>query len=95
MGWSAGKGLGAQGTGMTAPVATELYVQGVGLGAQGSKVGDAVQEASRNTRGRYDEFLEKTKDLARERYEKMQQGEQARGVIDSVTAGRARARIVD
>ncbi|EAS31865.1 RNA-binding protein [Coccidioides immitis RS] len=76
MGWSAGKGLGAQGTGMTAPVATELYVQGVGLGAQGSKVGDAVQEASRNTRGRYDEFLEKTKDLARERYEKMQQGEQ-------------------
>ncbi|WEW60280.1 hypothetical protein PRK78_005765 [Emydomyces testavorans] len=73
MGWSAGSGLGAQGTGMTAPVATDLYVQGVGLGAQGSKVGDAVQEGGRNTRGRYDEFLEKTKDLARERYERMKQ----------------------
>lgn len=71
MGWSAGTGLGAQGTGMTAPVTTELYAQGVGLGAQGSKIGDAVQEAGRNTRGRYDEFLEKTRDLARERYEMM------------------------
>ncbi|EEP83019.1 conserved hypothetical protein [Uncinocarpus reesii 1704] len=75
MGWSAGTGLGAQGTGMTAPVTTELYAQGVGLGAQGSKVGDAIQEAGRNTRGRYDEFLEKTKDLARERYERMNHGE--------------------
>ena len=71
MGWSAGSGLGAQGTGITAPVATDLYVQGVGLGAQGGKVGDAVEEAGRNTRGRYDEFLEKTKDNARERYERM------------------------
>ena len=71
MGWSAGTGLGAQGTGMTAPVQQELYVQGVGLGAQGGKVGDAVEEAGRNTRGRYDEFLEKTRDNARERYERM------------------------
>jgi hypothetical protein len=71
MGWSAGAGLGAQGTGVTAPIATEVYAQGVGLGAQGSKLGDASEEASRNTRGRYDEFLEKTKDKARERYERM------------------------
>lgn len=71
MGWSAGAGLGAQGTGVTAPIATEVYAQGVGLGAQGGKLGDAVNEANRNTRGRYDEFLEKTKDLARERYERM------------------------
>ncbi|PGH00049.1 hypothetical protein AJ79_08320 [Helicocarpus griseus UAMH5409] len=71
MGWSTGSGLGAEGSGMTAPIATDLYVQGVGLGAQGSKVGDAVQEAGRNTRGRYDEFLEKTKETARERYERM------------------------
>lgn len=35
MGWSAGEGLGAQGTGMTAPISTDMYVQGVGLGAQG------------------------------------------------------------
>ncbi|OAX83643.1 hypothetical protein ACJ72_01992 [Emergomyces africanus] len=71
MGWSAGSGLGAEGSGITAPIATDLYVQGVGLGAQGGKVGDAVQEAGRNTRGRYDDFLEKTKETARERYERM------------------------
>lgn len=71
MGWSAGSGLGAQGTGMTAPIATEVYAQGVGLGAQGSKLGDAVEEAGRNTRGRYDEFLEKTRQTARERYERL------------------------
>ncbi|KAM5463492.1 hypothetical protein MauCBS54593_007486 [Microsporum audouinii] len=71
MGWSAGSGLGAEGTGMKQPVPTDLYVQGVGLGAQGSKIGDAVREAGRNTRGRYDEFLEKTREHARERYERM------------------------
>ena len=69
MGWSAGSGLGAQGTGMTAPIATEVYAQGVGLGAQGSKIGDAAEEAGRNTRNRYDEFLEKTRQTARDRYE--------------------------
>ncbi|PLB34888.1 putative G-patch domain protein [Aspergillus candidus] len=72
MGWSAGSGLGAQGTGMTAPIATEVYAQGVGLGAQGSKLGDAAEEAGRNTRGRYDEFLQKTRQTARDRYDKME-----------------------
>lgn len=71
MGWSAGSGLGAQGTGATAPIATEVYAQGVGLGAQGGKLGDAVEEAGRNTRGRYDEFLEKTRETARQRYDQM------------------------
>ena len=71
MGWSAGKGLGAQGTGMTAPIATDMYVQGVGLGAQGGKLGDAVDEAERNTKGGYSEFLERTKDKAKERFESM------------------------
>lgn len=71
MGWSAGTGLGAQGTGMTTPIATEVYAQGVGLGAQGSKIGDAAEEAGRNTRNRYDEFLEKTKQTARDRYEQI------------------------
>lgn len=71
MGWSAGEGLGAQGTGMTAPIATEMYVQGVGLGAQGGKVGDAVEEAERNTKGGYSEFLERTRDKAKERFESM------------------------
>ena len=71
MGWSAGEGLGAQGTGMTAPIATDMYVQGVGLGAQGGKIGDAADEADRNTKGRYSEFLERTKDKAKERFERM------------------------
>ncbi|CAG8936531.1 unnamed protein product [Penicillium salamii] len=71
MGWSEGTGLGAQGTGVIEPIATEVYAQGVGLGAQGGKLGDASEEAARNTRGRYDEFLEKTKNAARQRYEEM------------------------
>ena len=71
MGWSAGEGLGAQGTGMVAPLTTDMYVQGVGLGAQGGKLGDAADEAERNTRGGYEEFLERTKDKAKERFERM------------------------
>jgi hypothetical protein len=70
MGWS-GTGLGAQETGMTAPIATEVYAQGVGLGAQGSKLGEASEEAARNTRNRYDEFLEKARQTARDRYDQM------------------------
>jgi len=71
MGWAAGEGLGAQGTGMTAPIATEMYVQGVGLGAEGGKVGDAVVEAERNTRGDYGEFLRQTRERAKERFERL------------------------
>lgn len=71
MGWL-GSGLGAQESGMTAPIATEVYAQGVGLGAQGSKLGEASEEAGRNTRGRYDEFVEKAKQTARDRYERME-----------------------
>lgn len=71
MGWSEGSGLGAQGTGVTAPIATELYAQGVGLGAKGSKIGDAAEEAGRKTSGRRDEFLEKTKENARQRFDEL------------------------
>ncbi|MCJ1293595.1 hypothetical protein MMC34_005150 [Xylographa carneopallida] len=71
MGWAAGEGLGARGSGMMAPIATEMYVQGVGLGAEGGKVGDAVQEAERNTKGGYSDFLDRTKDKAKERYERL------------------------
>ena len=71
MGWAAGEGLGATGKGMTAPIATEMYVQGVGLGAQGGKMGDAVEEAERNTKGGYEGFLERTRDKAKERFEKL------------------------
>ncbi|KAI9819274.1 MAG: hypothetical protein M1827_007431 [Pycnora praestabilis] len=71
MGWAAGEGLGAKGTGMVAPIATEMYIQGVGLGAQGGKVGDAVDEAARLTKGGYGGFLERTRDRAKERFEGM------------------------
>lgn len=71
MGWTEGSGLGAQGTGVTEPIPTEVYAQGVGLGAPGSRLGEATEEAGRNTRGRYEEFLERTRDTARQRYEDM------------------------
>lgn len=71
MGWTAGEGLGAQGTGMTSAIQTDLYTQGVGLGAEGGKIGDAVEEAQRNTKGTYQDFIDKTRDRAKERYDAM------------------------
>jgi RNA-binding protein 5/10 len=71
MGWTAGEGLGAEGKGRTEAITTDLYTQGVGLGAQGGKVGDAIEEAQRQTRGTYAEFLNKTRDKAKERFESM------------------------
>ena len=69
-GWSAGQGLGAGG-GVTAPIDQSLYASGVGLGHESSKKGDAVEEASRMTKNDRGEFLEKTRELARKRYEQM------------------------
>ncbi|KAK5236340.1 hypothetical protein LTR47_002291 [Exophiala xenobiotica] len=71
MGYTAGQGLGASGEGMTTPISQDIYVAGVGLGAQGGKVGDAVAEAERNTKGRYEDFAEKTREGARERYSRL------------------------
>lgn len=71
MGWTAGEGLGAQGTGRTEAISTELYAQRVGLGAQGGKVGDAIQEANRSTGGSYADFVSRAKDKAKERFEQM------------------------
>ena len=72
MGWQAGQGLGAQSTGMTAAIATDMYAQGVGLGAEGGKIGNAVEEAGRNTGGDYKEFVSRTRDKAKERYRNME-----------------------
>ena len=71
MGWTAGEGLGAQGEGRTQAINTELYAPGVGLGAEGSRLGDAAEEAARKTRNNFSDFVEKTKDKARERFEKL------------------------
>ena len=56
---------------MTAPISQDVYVAGVGLGAQGGKLGDAVKEAERNTKGDYGGFLEETRKRAKERYDRM------------------------
>lgn len=71
MGYIPGAGLGATGTGATAPIAQDVYAAGVGLGAQGGRLGDAVTEAERNTKGDYGEFLAKTREGARERWERL------------------------
>lgn len=71
MGWTAGEGLGAQGTGRKDAIVTESYVQGVGLGAVGGKIGDAIEEADRSTRASYADFVSKSKDKAKERFHGM------------------------
>ena len=71
MGWTAGQGLGAEGTGRTEAISTDLYAPGVGLGAEGGKVGDAAEEAAKKTGGTYASFVRDTKDKARARFEKL------------------------
>ena len=56
---------------MTAPISQDVYAAGVGLGAQGGRLGDAVKEAARRTKDDYSGFAEKTRETARERYNRM------------------------
>lgn len=70
MGWTAGVGLGASGDGRTEAVGAEVYVPGVGLGAEGGKLGDASEEAARKMVP--GDFVEKTREKARERFERLQ-----------------------
>ncbi|XDG07924.1 hypothetical protein ABKA04_007539 [Annulohypoxylon sp. FPYF3050] len=53
------------------PPAKPTISKGVGLGAQGGKIGDATEEATRATKNDYADFVSKAKDKARERYEQM------------------------
>lgn len=69
MGWNAGEGLGASGDGRTEAVGAEVYVPGVGLGAEGAKLGDASEEAARKMVP--GDFVEKTRERARERFERL------------------------
>lgn len=72
MGWSVGEGLGAQGTGRTEAIKTKLYSQGVGLGAQGGRVGDAAEEAQKQTKNNsYADFVSNVKDRAKERFDSL------------------------
>ncbi|OIW31384.1 hypothetical protein CONLIGDRAFT_573335 [Coniochaeta ligniaria NRRL 30616] len=70
MGWTAGEGLGASGDGRTEAVGAEVYVPGVGLGAEGGKLGDASEEAAKKMVP--GDFVEKTRERARERFERLQ-----------------------
>ncbi|KAL1907485.1 hypothetical protein Sste5344_006675 [Sporothrix stenoceras] len=67
MGWTAGQGLGAQGGGLTEAIAPSVYRSGVGLGAQGGKLGDAADVAARRTESKYADFVQQTRDTARQR----------------------------
>lgn len=71
MGWTKGEGLGKEGTGMTSAIQTDVYTQGVGLGAKGGKLGDAVEEAQKQTKGGYAAFVDSTRERAKERFESM------------------------
>ncbi|KAB5528876.1 hypothetical protein GE09DRAFT_1041741 [Coniochaeta sp. 2T2.1] len=71
MGWTEGAGLGASGDGRKEAVGAEVYVPGVGLGAEGGKLGDATEEAARKMLPGGD-FIEKTRERARERFERLQ-----------------------
>lgn len=69
-GWQDGQALGS-GDGITAPIEQNVYAMGVGLGHEGSKKGDAIEEAGRQTRNDRSDFGEKTWDTARKRFEEM------------------------
>ncbi|KAK6431679.1 hypothetical protein LTR95_012162, partial [Oleoguttula sp. CCFEE 5521] len=74
-GYTAGSGLGAVGsTGLAVPITTDLYAAGVGLGHAGGKVGDAVTEAERATKGDQAGYLDKMKEVSRARYEALKDG---------------------
>lgn len=70
-GWK-GQGLGADEGGISAPISQEMFAAGVGLGHEGSRRGDAVEEAAKLTTGERGGFQEMTRENARKRYESMQ-----------------------
>ncbi|KAF2136897.1 uncharacterized protein K452DRAFT_116846 [Aplosporella prunicola CBS 121167] len=59
-----GGSLGASGEGITAAIQPQMYRPGVGLGAEGGKLGDALEVAEKS-------YVEKGRDSARERFEQL------------------------
>lgn len=72
MGWSKGEGLGATGEGLTEALTASAYKEGVGLGAEGGKLGDAQEVAEGRTKDSYASYVSAAQDRARERYKQMQ-----------------------
>lgn len=71
MGWAQGEGLGAQGSGPTQALSANAYREGVGLGAEGGKLGDAHEVAESRTKDSYASYVAAAQDKARERYKQM------------------------
>jgi hypothetical protein len=71
MGYTAGQGLGASGEGRKEAISQNVYAAGVGLGAEGGKLGDAVENAERQTKGGFKGWLDQGRERARERYREM------------------------
>ncbi|ERS99544.1 hypothetical protein HMPREF1624_04749 [Sporothrix schenckii ATCC 58251] len=86
MGWTAGQGLGAQGGGLTEAVALAAYRSGVGLGAQGGKLGDAADVAARRTESTYADFVQQTRDTARQRLMALEREEADAAAAAAATA---------
>lgn len=91
MGWSAGLGLGAAGTGATAAIAPTAYMPGVGLGAQGGRLGDAADVAARRTESTYADFVEQTQETARQRFIALGRAEEEEAKAAEVAAAEAAA----
>ncbi|KAJ6446804.1 G-patch domain-containingprotein [Purpureocillium lavendulum] len=72
MGWSKGEGLGATGDGLTEALTASAYKEGVGLGAEGGKLGDAQEVAEGRTKDSYASYVSAAQDRARERYKQME-----------------------
>ena len=62
--------MGATGEGRKDHVVADVYTAGAGLGMAGAKLGD-VEEAAKNNAGGYKDFVRKTRERAKERYEGM------------------------
>jgi hypothetical protein len=68
MGWTSGSGLGANAEGRTESIVTHVYREGVGLGAEGSNLGNAQALGESRTLNNRKDYVNAVNDRARERF---------------------------